>query len=177
MKKIKIQWLYLLLLLVMYQLSGCNQTEDGSFTEPITVYEKINGNYRLTSLKMVDEIAKAQGAALSEIDLSSKLDFPTFAIRLEVDDQNQPTQFSVEGTAPELFLRSGYWALNHPFPFTNGANLQVNLYTDASKTDLAGYLFLTAISGTRSTLEFKVVHRFEGRPYVSYLYKLVPATE
>ena len=63
MKALKPLYALLLLSLMTGTLfTACNDTEDGSYVEPITLYEKLQGTWSLRTLQQVDEAGKASGA-------------------------------------------------------------------------------------------------------------------
>src|SRR5690554_2583830 len=107
MKPIKVLVLFFLGLLAL----GCNELEDGSYVEPITVYEKIHGSWNLMNLKMVDEFAKANNIMPSEQNLSSLFNYDTFQITFNVDNNMEPSSYTVTGNVPPLFQLNGYWRL------------------------------------------------------------------
>jgi hypothetical protein len=163
---------YLLLLFILpLSYMGCEKTDDGSHVDPITIYEKLPGTWDLTSMKMVDEIAKANSLTPNEFDIKSKFNFSTFTITLNIDSSYLPTSYEVAGDAPELFQNSGYWDLDSPFVHSDGTSTVMNLYADAAKTQLVDVLTLTSLPGTKDELEFKLSRLSEGTPYVSYVYK------
>lgn len=168
---------YLILLLLAMQLVSCDKTDDGSYVKPITIDEKITGTWNLSSVKMVDEIAKSKGAAITDAALTGKFGFDTFQIKLNVDENSQPTTFEVLGAAPALFLAKGYWALSSDFPNTDGSSVAIELYADASKSKISDKLYITSIPGAKNTMEFKLVRTTGGVPYVSYVYQLEPAAK
>jgi hypothetical protein len=104
-----------LLLTCVISFLGCNDTDDGNFVEPITLYEKIHGDWTLTNILQIDETANSMGISPKEISLFSQLGFESFGITLNVDEKNQPASYLVSGTVPELFPNSGYWELAYPF--------------------------------------------------------------
>jgi len=161
-----------LLLTCVISFLGCNDTDDGSFVEPITLYEKIHGDWTLTNVLQIDETANSMGISPKEISLFSQLGFESFGITLNVDENNQPTSYQVRGTAPELFLNSGYWELAYPFQVTTGVPPTINLYSDAAKTNLVGQLSVVTMPGTVSDMDLKLTRVSDGVPFVSYLYKL-----
>lgn len=162
-----------LLLIGLLPWMGCTNTEDGKYVEPITLYEKIKGEWVLTNLSYVDETANALGISPKEITLSDQFGFETFALELNVDDNNRPTTYQVSGTAPRLFPADGYWDLNSPFPTTTGASPVINLYADATKTTLTGRLSVVTTPGSSAEMNLKLT-RYTGKvAYVSYQYKLI----
>lgn len=167
----------ILISVLTFLFFGCEKTDDGEFTEPISLYEKVNGNWYLTSLKQTDEIAKSTAIGLQEVELISKLGFIGFQIALNVDENNQPTTYEVSGDVPELFQTSGYWKLESAFPKTNGEPNHILLYSDAAKTQLADKLILTATPGANAVLEFKLQRQVNETPYVSYNFSLKPITK
>lgn len=163
-----------LLLTIMFSFVACNDTDDGSFVEPITIYEKIRGNWKTTFVKQIDEVAKSKSESPSEMTITDLFNFSTFSIALNVDANNKPTEYKVGGTAPELFPKSGYWNLDYEFPNTNGTATKLNLYSDAAKTNKVGELSITATPGATSVLELKFTRKTQGTDFVSYVYNLSP---
>ncbi|MBN1925595.1 MAG: DUF5004 domain-containing protein [Prolixibacteraceae bacterium] len=167
------QTLVILFLLVLTQfITGCYQTDDGTFTEPITIYEKIGGTWLLTKITEVDEIAVASSLKPDNITLTNYFNFKTFTITLNVDENNQPTTFEVGGSSPELFLKNGYWDLSNPFPNTDATAVKIRLYSDDSKSDPVDELDIMALPGRRATLEFYLTREANDIPYVTYQYAL-----
>lgn len=163
-----IYWLAIMCFIVF----SCNESDDGSYTDPITLYEKIDGEWNLMNLKMVDEVAKAGGIEPSEQNLSTWFNYENFKIRFNVDERNQPTTYEVLGDVPPLFSPSGYWALSNAFQQTNGAATRIYLYSDAQKTLLTDELRLTSVPGSSGEMEIQLVRTSNGTPFVSYVFKL-----
>lgn len=159
-------WLILLLMAGMAgpALTSCGDTDDGSYTEPISQYEKIGGRWLLNSVTQVDE---QSGKTMT---LTGEFDFDTFVINLEKDENNLPTTFTVEGTAPALLPQSGTWRLENPYVNSDGTPARIILN---DKTQLT----VTAVPGAAQTLEFKLTRRAGGKAFVSYVYNLTPAVE
>lgn len=161
------------LLMVVAQLFvGCYKSDDGTYTDPITIYEKIGGTWGLTKITQVDEIAVASSLDPDDFVLTNEFNFKTFTITLNVDETFNPTTFEVGGSAPELFIKTGYWELSSAFPTTDASAIRILLYTDEAKTQLADELSVTTLPGSKSTLEFKLTRSSNGTPYVSYQYAL-----
>lgn len=154
----------LLLLSLMLGATACNNTDDGSYVAPITLGEKIHGQWILNSIQQVDE------ATGKSIDLSGKFTFMTFGINLQADENNVPTSFTVEGTAPALLPTSGSWAMGNEFTNADGTPSTILL----NPGDNAVVLTVTAAPGTNRTLSFKMTRKTKGLPFVSYVYNLVP---
>lgn len=173
MRTLKYFYIFLLIVVVMPFVS-CNDTDDGSFVAPITISEKINGNWAVTSLKQVDEIAKANSQTPSEMTLTDQFDFSTFTINLNVDTSNEPTNYLIGGTAPKFFPTEGYWSLEYPFQNTDGSASIINLYSDASKTTQVAQLSITAMPSNNKVLELKFSRKAKGITFVSYVYQLSP---
>jgi hypothetical protein len=168
---------YLSLLFLILSISilfGCYETEDGDIVEPVTVYEKVNGTWGLSSLIYVDEFAQANNLEPIEQNLTDWFNFSTVVLTLTVNDQNQPTDYLLEGDVPELFPNSGYWELSSPFPTTNTRPITINLYTDSSKSNLTGTLRLISIPGAIETMEFQLQRTSNEIPFISYNYKFFP---
>lgn len=159
----------LMLLWLMFATSfySCNQTEDGSYVPPITISEKINGEWVLNSVTQVDEITS------KSVDLTGQLSFMSFAIKLQADDQQQPTTFSVSGQAPALLPAQGTWTMENNFSNSDATPARIFLYEGSKKTAV---LTITATPGNNRVLEFKFTRKQKGEPFVSYVYNLVPAT-
>lgn len=162
----------LLLLTVMFSFAACNDTDDGHFVEPVTLYEKVKGNWVLTEITEIDETAKVSGIKPDEINLFEQFDFNSFRISFDVDANNQPTSYKVSGNAPELFPNNGYWDMSSPFPYTNGSAPVINLYSDASKTTLTGQLSIVSVPGSKAEMDLKLTRSSAGVSFVSYQYKL-----
>jgi hypothetical protein len=164
--------LLLFIILASQIFSACFKPDDGLYTDPITIYEKMGGTWDLTRLNMVDEIAVAGSLKPDVLNLTSQLDFRSFKINFEVNEAFEPTAFEVSGNAPGLFLQSGYWELSNPFPNTDGTPVQIKLYSDAEKTMLVDILDMAAIPGARAVMEFKLTRKDEGIPYITYHFAL-----
>ncbi|MCF8358974.1 MAG: DUF5004 domain-containing protein [Prolixibacteraceae bacterium] len=165
--------LIILFLVVLTQLFvGCYETDDGTFTEPITIYEKIGGTWELSKITEVDEIAVASSLKPDAINLTNYFDFKSFSITLNVDENFEPTTFEVGGNAPELFLKNGYWELSNPFPNTNATSVKIRLFADESKSEPVDELSIMALPGRRATLDFNLTRVADGIPFVTYEYAL-----
>jgi hypothetical protein len=164
-----IYWLAVMMCLVAI---GCDNIDDGSYVDPITIYEKINGEWGLTNLKMVDESAKANAIEPHEENLSTYFNYEDFKIRFSVDEKNQPTSYEVMGNVPLLFAPKGYWKLSSDFQQTNASAVRIYLYSDAQKTQKTDELRLTSVPGNNDEMEFQLVHSSSGTPFVSYVFKL-----
>ncbi|MDH6304584.1 hypothetical protein M2459_001319 [Parabacteroides sp. PF5-5] len=175
MKALRSLYAFLPFLFFVMCFAACNDTDDGSYVAPITTYEKIKGTWALKSLKQVDEIAAANSQKPSEMTLTDQFGFSSFTIALNVDGNNEPTNYSVGGNAPQLFAKEGYWELDYPFPNTDATPNNIILYSDAGKTQVTGRLAITATPGGTQTLEFKYTRKTKGVAFVSYVYQLSPA--
>lgn len=151
-------------------LTSCSDTEDGSFVAPITLSEKINGNWVLNSLVQTDEIST------TNLDLTGQFNFLSFGINLQADENNNPISFSVSGNAPALLPVSGTWEMEHNFTNTNGTPARIFLYADDNKSQKAATLTVNSVPGNSRVLEFKLTRKQKGQAFVSYVYNLVPAT-
>lgn len=175
MRKTKMYFLILVAFLVTGY--GCTETDDGSFTPPITVYEKIPGTWQLLSLKLVDETARAAGIKPDEIVLTEQFNFETFSVTLEVDADLKPTTYSVTGNVPELLAPEGYWSTDSEFPMTDGTPVKISLYSDAARTQLTNQLSITAMPGASAEMELKLTHTSNQVAYATYVYRLFHADE
>jgi hypothetical protein len=166
---------FLLLCLVVFQLIiSCSKTNDGTFTAPITLYEKIGGTWKITAIKEIDEIAKASSIKPDEVLLLTKFNFNTFVITLSVNENFEPTTYAVTGSAPNLFSATGYWKLDSAFPHTDNNSTRIQLYSDEAKTVLTDELIVTAIPGAKNVLSFNLTRSSDGVPFVTYQYALKP---
>ena len=156
---------------------SCKKVENGSFVEPITLYEKVKGSWQLTDLVQIDETAKIAGIKPDEISLLGQFDAASLQITLDIDADNQPTAYRVDGNAPELFPSSGFWDLDTSFPYANGSAPTIHLYSDAAKTALIGQLTIMSMPGASPEMELKLTRRTAGVPFVSYQYKLSNANQ
>ena len=161
-----------LLAIVSLLAMGCSETDDGRHVDPITLNEKIDGEWGLMNLKMVDEFAKANKLEPSEQDISTLFNYDDFRIKFNVDENNKPTTYEVTGNVPPLFALSGYWKLSSDFQQTNAEAVRINLYSDAQKTLKTDELRLTSVPGSNEQMEIQLVRTSEGVPFVSYTFKL-----
>lgn len=165
--------IYWLAVMMCFFAIGCDNTDDGSYVEPITIYEKVNGNWGLTNLKMIDESAKANKIEPSEENLSTYFNYEDFKIKFNVDEKNSPTSYEVSGNVPPLFAPKGYWKLSSDFqPVNPTGATKIYLYSDAQKTQKTDELLITSIPGKNGEMELKLVHASGGVPFVSYVFKL-----
>jgi hypothetical protein len=166
---------FILLCLFVFQLIiSCNKTDDGTFTAPITLYEKIGGIWKISSVKEIDEFAKTRLTKPDEVLLLSKFSFNTFVITLAVDENFQPTTYSVAGTAPQLFEPTGYWKLDYAFPHSDNNPTKIMLYSDEAKTQLTDELIVSTIPGVKKVLQLNLTRQSNGANYVTYQYALKP---
>lgn len=163
---------YWLALFMCFFAVSCDNTEDGSYVDPITIYEKVNGNWGLTNLKMVDEFAKANKIEPSEENLSTYFNYEDFKIQFNVDEKNKPTSYEVSGNVPPLFAPKGYWQLSSDFQQTNANPVKIYLYSDAQKTQKTDELRVTSVPGKNGEMEFQLSHASGGTTFVTYVFKL-----
>lgn len=163
--------IYLLAILSLLAI-GCNEPDDGHHVDPITINEKIDGEWGLMNLKMVDEIAKAAKTEPSEQDISTLFNYDNFRIKFNVDEKMKPATYEVTGDVPPLFALSGYWALSSDFQQTNGEAVKIYLYSDAQKTIKTDELRLTSVPGSNEEMEIQLVRTSGGTPFISYKFKL-----
>lgn len=163
-----------LLVVVFFGLLAfsCDKSDDGSYVEPITIYEKMQGNWNLMNLRMVDRFAKTNAIEPSEQNLSALFNYDTFQIVFNVDEHMQPTSYQVLGTVPPIFQLSGYWALNTSFQPTNSEAIQIQLYSDAKQTIKTDMLLLTSVPGSNEKMEVQLVRTSGGTAFVSYVFSL-----
>jgi hypothetical protein len=173
MRKTNCFLLFLLLFMAFFQ--GCEKTDDGTYTAPITLYERIEGTWAMTAVTQVDEVAKINNLKPTEMTLTSRFNFKSFIITFHVDSSFQPTTYEVTGSVPELFAPSGYWKLDEPFVHADQTSSHILLYSDEARTQLTDELTVVSIPGTKSVLEFSLTRMDNGSPYVSYDYKLKSA--
>lgn len=151
-------------------LTSC-ATEDGVFTQPVTMYEKIGGSWNLSRIKQVDEIAVANKTGMTEVDLTDF--FQTFSISLDETDDLRPSTFSTSG-APGLLPASGYWKLDRAFQNWDGSPVKVQFFNDASFSDKTGEVSITSVPGSVPSMELTLTRSSNGTPFVSYVYTLIP---
>lgn len=151
---------------------SCNEFDDGSYVAPITVYEKINGDWSLMNLKMVDQYAKLNAIEPSEQNLSAMFNYEDFIIRFGVDENLNPTFYEVLGNVPPLFPPKGFWELSSPYSQTDSGALKIYLYKDAQKTEKTDELRLTSIPGSSGEMEIQLIRVSGDAAFVSYIFKL-----
>ncbi|KLT69231.1 DUF5004 domain-containing protein [Flavobacterium sp. ABG] len=168
----KCKSMYWLAVVISLLAIGCDTIEDGSHVDPITIYEKVNGNWELTNLKMVDEFAKANKVEPSEENLSTYFNYEDFKIKFNVDEKNRPTSYEVTGDVPALFAPKGYWALSSDFQQTNASAVRILLYSDAQKTQKTDELRVTSVPGKNKEMQLQLMRTSGGVDFVSYVFKL-----
>lgn len=145
-------------------LTSCATTDDGSYVEPISLYEKVSGKWVLNSMTQTDE------SNATTLDLTSVLDFNTFKVNIETDSQNKPTTFAIEGTAPQLLPLTGTWDLDSPYTHSDNTASSILL----TSSDGNKKLTITGVPGASPTLEFRLTRTVNGKAYTSYTYNLSP---
>ena len=163
--------IYLLAFICLFMVS-CNEMDDGNHVDPITINEKIDGEWGLMSLKMVDEVAKTNKLEPSEQILSTLFNYDNFRIKFNVDENRNPTSYEVTGDVPPLFALNGYWRLSSDFQQSTGEPVRIYLYSDAQKTIKTDELRLTSVPGSNEEMELQLVRTSGGTPFVSYTFKL-----
>ena len=169
-----IKYFFAIIFTVTMLLASCTDTNDGVYVAPISISEKIQGSWAAISVKQIDEIAKTNGQTPTDLSLTTKFNFSTFRILLNVDENNNPTNYQISGTSPVLLPTSGYWDLAHLFPNTDTTPSQIILYSDAAKTQKTTTLEITGTPGSVKILEFRFTRKANGVAFVSYIYRLVP---
>lgn len=169
-----LKWLFLLCLVIMF---GCSKTNDGSYVEPITSYERLAGKWKLKSIVEVDELAKVQQLATFQIDLTSKFNFNTMILTLSVDTANghKPTAFTVEGDAPEIFATNGFWDMDIPFAKTDGSAPLLYVYSDQAKTNLVDMFQVINVPGSDKSLQLTLSRVASGITFLSYQMIFMPS--
>ena len=163
-KKVKAGSL-LLGFIALIGLGGCNTVDDGSYTEPIRLYEKIGGKWVLNSMVQTDE------SNAKTMTLTNLLDFDTFVIHFDCDATGAPSAFTIDGDAPTLLPVKGTWTLDSPFYKSDGEAVNLTLKgSDASKQ-----LTISSVPGATKTLAFKLIRKVNDKPFVSYSYNLTQA--
>src|SRR5690554_876241 len=164
------KFIFYLVLLIPFAsfFPGCNSTDDGSFVEPITLYEKINGTWALDEVVMIDNYAKANDIEPFEQKVTTWFNFGDMKITFNVDEMNNPTTFSLSGDVPPLFLSEGFWDLSSPFPTTDLSRVKINLYSDASRNNKEDELELTTIPGVNDNMAFELIRRSQQVAFLTY---------
>lgn len=143
---------------------SCASTDDGGYVNPITQYEKIGGHWIVNTVTQTDETNK------TSLDLTNVIHFDSFGIDLNVDSDNKPTTFQVNGTAPALIPTSGNWQLLSPYVNSDGSPTVIMLNGNTRLT-------VTAVPGASPNLEFKFTRYSQGVAFVSYTYNLISQVE
>lgn len=151
-------------------LASCS-VDDGSYTAPITMYEKIGGTWNLSQIKQVDEIAVANKTGMTEKDLTD--DFENFTISLNETEGNNPTTFTTSG-APAILPQEGYWKLDRSFQKWDGEPVKIQFFSDSECTKGIGTVSITSVPGSVPTMELTKTRSTNGTPFVSYVYTLIP---
>ena len=153
-------------------LTSCTDTNDGTYIAPISIAEKIHGNWAAISVKQTDEIAKTAGQTPTDLGLSRQFNFTSFNVLFNNDDKNNPTSYSITGDAPALIPTSGYWNMPNLFINTDVTPNEIYLYADQAKTIKTATLTLDSVPGLLDVFEFKLTRRTNGVAFVSYTYRL-----
>lgn len=154
-------------------LASCG-TDDGSYTKPITLYEKVAGTWNLSRVKQVDEVAVAAKSGTTELDLTEF--FEQFTIVLNEDGEGNPSTFTASG-APALLPENGYWKLERPFQNWDGTPVKVLFFSDAACTQAAGQVSVTSVPGSTPLMELTLTRYANGSAFVSYVYTLIPVIQ
>ena len=171
MKALKPLYALLLLSLMAGALfTACNDTEDGSYVEPITLYEKLQGTWSLRTLQQVDEAGKASGAKYTTMELTQSYDYTTFKPNLQHEESRRPTTIQVSGVAPALFPTNGYWELSNDFYNTDGSPTVMYLYSDSSNSQKTGQLTVSSVPGSTAFLGLMLSRSAYGKVFISYNY-------
>lgn len=164
--------LYPAIFVLLLMLNACAITDDGVYVAPISISEKIGGQWSAISVKQTDELAKAAGESVSELGLSRQFSFISFSVNFESDIKNNPTSYTITGDAPALIPVSGYWDMPNLYPNTDATPNEIHLYTDKAKTQKTATLTLSSVPGLLDVFEFKLTRRSNGVTFVSYTYRL-----
>ena len=175
MSNIKNIKIYFFLLLVPLLFSKCQETVDGDFVSPITTYEKIKGTWYLSSLILKDDYANSLEIEPSELNLTNVFNFNDFQLTLNVNDNNEPLDYSVNGAVPKLFPTEGFWNLSTSFPTTNLEPTLIYLYADLAKSTKIGELHLTSIPSGNNNMEIRLVRSSNDVPFATYIFKFFPS--
>ena len=154
----------MLLMMGSFLLTSCDNTDDGSYVAPITLYEKIGGKWVLNTVTQTDE------STSKTMDLTSLFDFSSLVVNLNTDAKGEPSTFTVDGTAPEILPTSGTWKMENAFVNSDGSSAVI-LLNDHIK------LMVTSLPGNKKVLEFKLTRKFNGKAFVSYTYNLGQETK
>jgi len=155
---------------LLLALSSCS-VDDGTYTAPITMYEKIGGTWNLSQIKQVDEIAVSAKSGMTEKDLTD--DFEDFTISLNEATDGTPTTFTTSG-APAILPQGGYWKLDRSFQKWDGTPVKIEFFSDAEYTKNLGSVSISSVPGSVPTMELTKTRSMGGTPFVSYVYTLIP---
>lgn len=144
---------------------SCSSVDDGDYVDPITLSEKIGGRWVVNSVIQTDE-TNAKTMTLTDL-----LDFDTFVINFDRDASGNPSTFSIEGNAPALLPQKGTWKMDYNFTKSDATASQILL----TGSDQPVSLTVTTLPGNNQTLEYKLVRKVNGQPFVSYSYNLTKA--
>lgn len=136
---------------------ACDDTDDGSFAEPIRLTEKIVGKWQLEAIVQKDELTD------TEFDLTDQLNFSSFVLTL---DEN--AHFEISGQAPQLLPTSGLWMLDSDFVKPTGDAPVLILSSDNSTTSLV----VNNMPSSKAEFSFSLIRKYNNVPFVSYTYKL-----
>jgi hypothetical protein len=155
--------------------SECQESVEGDFVNPITIYEKVKGVWSLSSLVLRDDYANSLDLEFTEENLTNWFNYNNFQITLNVDENNQPVDYLATGNTPKLFPPEGFWELSSSFPTTNSEPTLIYLYSDAQKSQKIGELNLTAIPSGNSNMEIRLIRSSNQTPFLTYIFKFFPS--
>jgi len=155
-KTAKVLMLLLAMTVTGLCFTACDDIEDGSYVPPITLGEKIAGEWQLSAITQIDE------TNAKTMDLTGQFDFATFGLSLNGDGT-----FTVSGHAPAFIPESGTWRMANDFVSTDGTAAQIILNDNV-------FLTVTGVpTGGTSHLKFKLTRKAKGVAFVSYEYDLI----
>lgn len=73
-------------------LASCSSLDDGSYTEPITMYEKVGGTWNLSQIKQVDELAVVNKSGMTELDLTDQFENFSLSLNEEMVTNHPPSR-------------------------------------------------------------------------------------
>ncbi len=159
------KYIYLVIILIATFIISCKPVQYGELGEPFSKTDGIKGTWKVSELIQIDETALAQGGLYTEMNLTDLFDFSNYTITFNVDNENNPSTFSVDaGGAPSFIDTTGTWSFDDvDYPTEVLFSLPDSIQTTSE-------LRLIAPPRENTSLRIKFLRYSGGKLIVSYQY-------
>jgi hypothetical protein len=155
--------------LVGFFFTSCEPEKYEPIGEPFSKIDGVKGNWKITSLVQIDEVAITKDLPFTQLDITEFFNFSNYRINFNVEADTIPTTFTITNpdNAPNFVITSGKWAFdNAKFPsYIYLIHLDAELLPiDTTK--------LTLVAAPRNylPLKFKFSRSVEESKIISYSY-------